>query len=273
MKAATIIMSMFLSVGLGACALAEPDAAAPDAGPNTVVADPDMGGGCAVDPCSSGGTCIEAGDSWSCECFEGFAGERCERCEHGFEDLGDGCQPASACAPNLCGDGATCADESGAAVCTCNPGFLTCGERCVGPADVSRSTAGILPTRPCGTIGSCYGQTFVAPSDGWLTSVRHASTSDKTTTLEIYVGGATNCTPAGEILLAQTVEPGADPMADIRLETPIRVNGGREYTVKFVGDDAGWIHLCEINDPYEQGHALANPMWDIGFEVNVSSCP
>lgn len=248
MQVQNIIISMFMGALVGACAPTAFVEAGPDAGPGASIGDPDMTGDPELEP-------------------------RDEVCEDGFEDLGGGCVAISACASGPCGSNETCSDDGGEAVCTCNAGFLTCGERCVGAPDVAMSTTGIQPTRSCGTIASCYGQTFMAPADGWLTSVRHASSSASNTMLEVYIGGASSCTPSGELLLAQVVKGGGDPMADIVLDTPIRVDGGGEYTLKFVGDSDGWIHTCETNDSYKNGHALASMSWDIGFEVSVSSCP
>jgi hypothetical protein len=166
-----------------------------------------------------------------------------------------------------------CDDASGATTCGCSPGYLTCDDGCVPASGAAYTTDGFTPDRPCGTIGSCYGQTFVAPADGWLTTVRHASVSSQETMLQVYIGGATGCQPEGELLAQQRLDAGGEPMQPIPLTKPLRVYGGREYTVKFVGDDSGWIHTCEINDSYQQGHALANMNWDIGFEVMVASCP
>lgn len=249
MQVQNIIISVFMGALVGACAPADLGEAAPDAGPGATIGNPDMAtGDCDLEPCGV-------------------------VCEDGFEDLGDGCQPISACASGVCGSNATCSDEGGEAVCSCNAGFMTCGERCIGAPEMALASEGVEPARTCGTIASCYGQTFVAPSDGWLTSVRHAASTDSNTMLELYIGGASSCTPSGERLLSQVVKGGGDPMADIVLETPIRVNAGREYTVKFVSDGEGWTHTCETNDPYKMGHSLANMSWDIGFAVNVSSCP
>jgi hypothetical protein len=232
----TPILTAFVSVWLSACALSTP-ADGPDAGAPGAV-DDDL--------------VTEPGDETSAN------------------DLDDVGVPDDVRRPI---DVPACEDASGATSCDCKPGYLTCDSECVGPEFALQDSIAFIPDRQCGTIGSCYGQTFEATSDGWLTAVRHAGVSDADTTLEIYVGGAQGCTPDGEILWRQLVPAGTDSMATIVLDTPMRVNQGSEYTLKFVGDDAGWIHTCEIDDSFKGGHALANQNWDIGFESTISACP
>jgi len=63
-----------------------------------------------VSPCKNGGTCINAGNSYSCICRDGFRGVNCE------EDADD-------CADSPCLNGGTCVDGAHWYRCTCAPGF------------------------------------------------------------------------------------------------------------------------------------------------------
>ncbi|MFK8003195.1 MAG: ricin-type beta-trefoil lectin domain protein [Polyangiales bacterium] len=77
-----------------------------DAGPQMTACDPN--------PCMNGGSCSEAGGSYSCMCPAGF--------------LGDECQTVDVCAASPCGDNGTCAASGGSFMCTCDEGYS--GELC-----------------------------------------------------------------------------------------------------------------------------------------------
>lgn len=63
-----------------------------------------------VDPCLSGGSCVDDVGSFSCNCRLGFEGERCET------DVDE-------CASQPCKNGALCKDYVNSFVCECRPGF------------------------------------------------------------------------------------------------------------------------------------------------------
>lgn len=71
--------------------------------------------------CMNGGTCQEeAGDTMSCDCAEGYTGERCGEDDRNY----------IACMPSTCENGGTCNEEFGPATsCSCLDGFTddTCG--------------------------------------------------------------------------------------------------------------------------------------------------
>ena len=70
---------------------------------------------CTLNPCLNDGTCVEANDTFSCECPNGLTGTRCEL------DIDD-------CRSDPCMNGGTCNNTFGSFTCQCPNGFS--GDRC-----------------------------------------------------------------------------------------------------------------------------------------------
>ena len=67
-------------------------------------------GPCDPNPCQNGGSCTPDGDGFTCECAEGFTGDRCET------NIDD-------CDPNPCQNGGTCIDGINGFQCQCPEGY------------------------------------------------------------------------------------------------------------------------------------------------------
>ena len=48
-----------------------------------------LAGGCEADSCGNHGTCREDGPGFVCDCHQGWAGNKCDRCAEGY--VGDNC--------------------------------------------------------------------------------------------------------------------------------------------------------------------------------------
>uniref|UniRef100_A0A5F9CD35 EGF like repeats and discoidin domains 3 n=1 Tax=Oryctolagus cuniculus TaxID=9986 RepID=A0A5F9CD35_RABIT len=109
---------------------------------------PQLGRGdvCDPSPCENGGICLSdlAGDSYSCECPEGFTDPNCSSV---VEVASDEEEPTSAgpCIPNPCHNGGTCeiseayrGDTFIGYVCKCPGGFngIHCQHKCSGPLGI-----------------------------------------------------------------------------------------------------------------------------------------
>ena len=72
------------------------------------------------DDCDENASCIEADDSFYCECNEGWEGD------------GSWCDDIDECGDELddCDDNATCTNEPGGFTCECNPGYAGDGATC-----------------------------------------------------------------------------------------------------------------------------------------------
>ncbi|CAB3994571.1 neurogenic locus notch homolog 1-like, partial [Paramuricea clavata] len=101
---------------------------------------------CHPNPCKNSGKCVEAGDSYDCDCSAGYTGPLCQvrqfclpnpcknegvcvpstqayscSCKRGFK--GDDCSESDVCNPNPCQNSGTCREENNAAVCACAQQF------------------------------------------------------------------------------------------------------------------------------------------------------
>ena len=87
---------------------------------------------CANNPCQNGGTCTDVGDSFSCNCAQGFEpggfGFTCSRDINECDPNNDGDLTDS-----LCLNGATCTNSVGSFECHCAEGYA--GEFCNGSED------------------------------------------------------------------------------------------------------------------------------------------
>ncbi|XP_066271448.1 uncharacterized protein [Branchiostoma lanceolatum] len=70
---------------------------------------------CDPDPCQNGGVCTNSGDSFACECADGWEGPTCET-------------DTDECASDPCQNGGTCEDGVNGYSCTCAPGYE--GDHC-----------------------------------------------------------------------------------------------------------------------------------------------
>ncbi|CAH3189885.1 unnamed protein product, partial [Porites lobata] len=72
---------------------------------------------CASHPCFNNGSCLDAVNSYSCNCLEGFNGSRCEI------NIDD-------CVNHTCANGGSCMDGVNTYTCNCPPGFtgMYCGK-------------------------------------------------------------------------------------------------------------------------------------------------
>ena len=89
------------------------------------------------DPCEelacTYGSCAVAITAPTCSCDQGYAGRRCDECAVGFHPLSDGaCAADEHCTEASCSAHATCDDQTGSPVCTCETGYA--GRRCEGCA-------------------------------------------------------------------------------------------------------------------------------------------
>lgn len=85
-------------------------------------------GPCESDTCNGHGTCRPDGAGVTCDCDEGWAGNRCDRCDEGFHEDAGNCEPDSPCNPDPCVRASKCEELGGLAVCTCLTGYD--GDRC-----------------------------------------------------------------------------------------------------------------------------------------------
>ena len=98
--------------------------------------DNDADGTCLPDCATSGldcglhGTCDDSSGAAVCACDTGYAGAACDTCDAGYQDNdADGtCLPDCATSGLDCGLHGTCDDSSGAALCTCDEGYV--GDYC-----------------------------------------------------------------------------------------------------------------------------------------------
>ncbi|XP_035666994.1 uncharacterized protein LOC118409788 [Branchiostoma floridae] len=74
---------------------------------------------CDPDPCQNGGVCTSSGDSYTCECVDGWGGPDCQTDD-------------DECAANTdnCHEQATCTNTDGGFDCNCNGGFTGNGVTC-----------------------------------------------------------------------------------------------------------------------------------------------
>lgn len=76
---------------------------------------------CDEESCSGHGTCDNSTGKIGCTCNEGYAGDQCELCDHGFQNNdNDGvCRPDCATSGFDCGLHGVCEDATGTASCVC----------------------------------------------------------------------------------------------------------------------------------------------------------
>ncbi len=121
---------------------------------------------CSDDYCSGHGTCSDAQGTASCECEDGYSGEKCTDCADGYQDNDEDGTCLQSCASLSwdCANHGSCVDDSGVAMCQCDSGYQdndadgTCTEDCT-TADLE-----------CGDHGSCddsAGQAQCACEEAW----------------------------------------------------------------------------------------------------------
>lgn len=129
--------------------------------PNTCIVNP-----CVPDPCYGHGTCTVENGLPVCNCYEGYTGGNCNRCDsaNGYEiDT----QNPNTCILNVCfgydcGHG-NCLVENGQPTCTCNTGYIgthcdTCDtDNGYVPSNVTSGTCILNPCRnqTCSGHGTC----------------------------------------------------------------------------------------------------------------------
>jgi hypothetical protein len=80
---------------------------------------------CLPDPCSGHGACAGAGGMATCACDAPYTGATCSACEAGAYEYpaGSGLCIDDPCFPDPCSGNGSCANATGAAVCTCTGNF------------------------------------------------------------------------------------------------------------------------------------------------------
>ena len=79
---------------------------------------------CAATSCGAHGTCSADTGVALCACADGYTGKDCTACYAGYHADGNaGCALDTRCASTSCSGAGTCADASGAVVCTCDAGY------------------------------------------------------------------------------------------------------------------------------------------------------
>ena len=79
---------------------------------------------CLEDSCDHGLCAVDAGRR-GCTCADGWAGDRCDRCDEGWHPDGEGGCTRDPCRPNPCDEPnrGVCAVVEGEPACQCDPGF------------------------------------------------------------------------------------------------------------------------------------------------------
>lgn len=142
---------------------------------------------CDPDPCV-GGTCSADSGAAVCTCDQGWVGDLCDACDRGYVMRGTECVPdAASCDDAPCGDGATCAIEDDAIVCTQVFGLTGDEQQWVVPATVTSVDATARGASGGCALGGLGGEAVatvpVAPGD----------------VLSVYVGGAGACSMAATL--------------------------------------------------------------------------
>lgn len=164
-------------------------------------------------PCNGVGTCIEsAGNKYICQCANGYAGRRCDKCADGWHavaadgtldivesgDHTDGttadvvtstpsilsCVKNTSCAVGQCGPFGTCDDSRGTPLCLCNPGHT--GDNCNECAPyLTMTTEGCVPGTECaealcGNRGDCVddGETLACDCNEGFSGTRCENCAD-----------------------------------------------------------------------------------------------
>lgn len=127
---------------------------------------------CDPDVCNGHGSCSGSSGSAACTCFAHFVGATCDACATGYTGstcsacalgyyeypAGSGTCIDDPCAPDVCAGQSTCSGSSGAAVCTCDPGYAESGcDQCVRYVDLAATGAG---------TGTTWGDAFTTLQAG-----------------------------------------------------------------------------------------------------------
>lgn len=117
---------------------------------------------CAPTTCLGGGLCSASTGTITCDCADGYQGDRCETCSATHRRLADGrCVPRAACATaNTCGMDGTCDDSTGVVRCLCDPGYAGADcTACYPGYHRDNQGACVLDERcdatTCGPLGAC----------------------------------------------------------------------------------------------------------------------
>lgn len=162
---------------------AAPPGSTGEPGTTTDVADTGTTGAaepCTPNPCVNG-LCTAVGDTESCECHEGWAGNLCDTCAPGFEDIGDECVAVASCAGDPCGVDATCAVIDDTVTCTLELELTGADQPWVVPAGVTSVDAVAL-----GASGGCA----LAGLGGEAVATVPVMPGES---LHVFVGGAGAC--------------------------------------------------------------------------------
>jgi hypothetical protein len=84
--------------------------------------------------CNGRGTCDDSSGAVVCTCDQGWGGSRCDQCDAGYQDYGDGeCRPSDPCADASCAaENRECTNDQGTAVCgDCLAGYHDEGGVCI----------------------------------------------------------------------------------------------------------------------------------------------